>query len=350
MRSHRPGLVASVLAAASIALCAAPSPARAQNAADQAVARSLFDEGSRLYAAADYPAACAKLEASYHLFAGIGTRGKLAECYEKVGRTASAWAMYREVAVLAGKAGDSTRERVANERAAALEPTLAHLTIELPAASDAPGLVIKRAGEQIDRGAIGTAVPVDPGTIPFEFSAPGRVTQTSQVTVAPGATVTVTVPALAAAPAAAPEASPAPAATPAAPGTGESAPASGQPSPGAWQRPAAYVVGGAGIVAAAVGGVLALAAKSSYDGAFSSGHCDHASLTCDSTGQSQTSGARTQADVGGVLFGVGLALVVGGGVLFFTAPSGDAARTTTGLHLSPQLGPRQASLSVDTTF
>src|SRR5579883_976054 len=197
-----PRLAAWLLAPA--ILVASATPLRAQNASDQAEARTLFDEGARLFAAGDYPSACAKLEASYHLFAGIGTRGKLAECYEKVGRTASAWAMYSQVAVLAGKAGDARREQVARERAAALEPALARLTIALPPGSDAPGLVVERNGEAVERGAMGSPVPVDPGTLSFEVSAPGRVTKKVDLRIEPGQTQTFTVPALDVAPAPAP--------------------------------------------------------------------------------------------------------------------------------------------------
>jgi hypothetical protein len=349
-RPHASNLlrVLRALPVAAILIAAAAPAARAQNASDQAVARSLFDEGAKLYAAGNYPEACAKLEASYHLFAGIGTRGKLAECYEKVGRTASAWAMYREVVALASKAGDTAREKVATDRAAALEPKLAHLDVVLPHESEVPGLVVKRGAETIERGAMGTSVPIDPGTITFEISAPGKITQTADVKVDPSASVTFTVPAL--------EAVPAPGAgdrAAAPPGAASDAAGSTQaPPPPAWQRPTALIVGGAGVVAATIGGVLALTAKSSYNSAFSGGHCDHATLTCDSTGQLQTDGARTQANIGGVVFGLGLALVAGGGVLYFTAPHEEPAATaptppttTAGVRVAPEVGPRFAGLT-----
>ncbi|HEX3771247.1 MAG TPA: hypothetical protein VHV30_10300, partial [Polyangiaceae bacterium] len=288
------------------AALACGASASAQNAAQQAEARTLFNEGARLYTAGSYPEACAKLEASYHLYAGIGTRGKLAECYEKVGRTASAWAMYEEVAALAGKTGDATRVRFATDRAAALEPALAHLTIVLPPASDVPGLVLKRGGEPVERGAIGSAVAVDPGTLSFEVSAPGFVTQTVDQPVPAGQSVTFSVPTLSRAPEAPVAATEPPSAPAAAPAVSE------EPAPAAWRRPAAIAVAGAGAAAIVVGAVVALTAKSSYSGAFDSGACSHATLTCTSAGQDTTDSARTRADVGGVVMGVGAALVVGG--------------------------------------
>jgi hypothetical protein len=339
MRALRLAAHAALALALGIGTIAATGgEALAQNAPDQAEARTLFDDGVRLFKAGDFPAACSKLEASYHLFAGIGTRGKLAECYEKVGRTASAWAMYREVAALAGKAGDATRESVARDRAAALEPKLAHLTVVVPPPADIPGLVVKRGGETVERGAVGTPVPVDAGTLHFEIGATGRVTKTADLPVSDGQSVTFTVPELDEAPVP----PPAPVAPP------PLAPADSAPPPAeatrSWQRPTAIAVGAAGVVTVVVGAALALTAKSSYDGAFSGGHCDRGSLTCDPTGQSQIDGARSQANVGGIVLGVGAVVAVGGAVLFFTAPR--PVTTTTGWRLVPEVGPRSAGLTI----
>ncbi len=317
--------------------------ARAQNAAEQAEARTLFDESVQLFQKGSYAEACAKLEASYHLFAGIGTRGKLAQCYEKVGRTASAWAMYQEVVALAGKAGDATREQVARERAAALLPTLSHLTVVLPASSDVPGLVVKRGKDEVERGVMGSTVPVDPGTVTFTISAPGHVTKTADVTVAPREQTTFTVPALDAAP---PEAPPEVAAK----SRSAAPPVEGGPPAATWQRPAGIAVAGVGVVAAAVGAVLALTAKSSYDGAFNSGDCTRPALMCSAAGQNQTDGARSQATTGGVLIGVGAVVAVGGGVLFFLGPHLGSPPASTGVRLLPALGPSTAGLTLTGGF
>src|SRR5512139_1741852 len=74
--------------AAAFALLAnlAASAARAQ-ASDKAAAEALFDEGRKLMAEGKYAAACAKLEASQKLDAGVGTQLNLADCYEKSGKT-----------------------------------------------------------------------------------------------------------------------------------------------------------------------------------------------------------------------------------------------------------------------
>jgi hypothetical protein len=254
--------------------------------------------------------------------------------------------MYEQVASLAGKAGDATRQQVARERAAALAPRLARLTVTVPPASDIAGLTVKRDGEAMERGAMGSPVPVDPGSIAFEVGAPGRAPKRVVVTVAPGEQARFDVPALEVAPAAAGTNGSAPSPPGALPAT-EPPSTEHAAADRPWQRPAALVLAGAGVVAAGVGVVLALTAKSSYDHAFSSGNCDHATLTCNGDGQSETSGARTSANVGGVVLGVGAALVVGGGVLFFTAPSSPQAAS---LHVAPVLGPGVAALSVGGGF
>ncbi len=66
------------------------APAHAQ-AEDRAAARALFDEGRQLMAAERYDAACPKFEAARKLAQSTGVLLNLGECYERLGRTASAW-------------------------------------------------------------------------------------------------------------------------------------------------------------------------------------------------------------------------------------------------------------------
>ena len=51
----------------------------------------LFAEGGKLVADGDHTAACPKFEESFHLDPGIGTGFNLADCWEHIGRTASAF-------------------------------------------------------------------------------------------------------------------------------------------------------------------------------------------------------------------------------------------------------------------
>ncbi len=100
--------------------------------ADTAAAQALFDAAKQLMAQGKYADACPRLEESQRLDPGIGTQFNLAACYEQLGRTASAWSMFLEVAGASKAAGQLEREKVARQRAAALEPRLIRLTITAP--------------------------------------------------------------------------------------------------------------------------------------------------------------------------------------------------------------------------
>ena len=314
------------------------TPARAQDAAAQGTAqatgRALFNEGVALYNKGDYEAACPKLEASLKAFSGIGTRGKLAECYEKLGRFASAYAAYREVAQLATRSGDPAREQVASERAKSLEPKLSYVTITLPPANDVPGLVIKRNGRELDRSKLGSAEPVDAGSIAIEVSAPGRKTFNGRVAVTQAQVVRFDVPALAvdAPPPPVRSDAPAPVSSPPPTPTAEEPPPSAiYGDPPRWQKPVGIVLIGAGVVGLGLGGYFGLAAKSKYDGAFDNGGCDRATKACDASGQSAVDAAHSKATVSTIMFGAGAGLAVVGVVVLLTAPS----RAPRALHIAP---------------
>ena len=98
LRAARGALcLASCLCAAGLA--SVTSDARAQaRPEDRAAAESLFSDARRLMQAGDYEQACPKLEASRRLEPGLGTTLNLGDCYEKLGRTASAWGEFRGAA------------------------------------------------------------------------------------------------------------------------------------------------------------------------------------------------------------------------------------------------------------
>src|SRR5262245_66532784 len=83
---------------AAIVVVTAGTPAWAQSAADKAAAEALFDQGRAAMQEGDFAKACGLLERSQHIDPGVGTLLYLAECYEKSGKTASAWATFREAA------------------------------------------------------------------------------------------------------------------------------------------------------------------------------------------------------------------------------------------------------------
>src|SRR5262245_35574652 len=183
-----------------------PSLAHAQSAEDRAASDTLFDEAKKLMAAEDYARACPKFEASLKLVERIGAKLNLADCYEKAGRTASAWAAFREVAALASRANDEARVTFARQRAAALEPYLAKLTIKVATADRVDGLTITRDGAIVPDAMYETSVPVDPGDHIIQATAPKFQSWSQRVTVVREKTFTVEVPRLAPEPEKKPEA------------------------------------------------------------------------------------------------------------------------------------------------
>src|SRR5262249_44367860 len=146
-------------------------------------AHALFDEGKKLVDKGDFAAACPKFRASLDLELKLGTRLALATCLEKIGKTASAWAEFRDAAAMASRAGagEAPREKYALDHAAALEGKLSKLPITVGAPS--PGLAVKRAGALVPAASFALAVPVDPGDHTVAATADGYEPWSQTVTV-----------------------------------------------------------------------------------------------------------------------------------------------------------------------
>jgi len=155
-----------------LAALASGRRAHGQAASDAAAAEALFNEAQKLVAAGDYQGACPKFAESLRLDAGIGVMLYLADCYERTGRTASAWAEFKEAEELATKQADR-RAATAHQRAAAIEPTLARLVVRVEPGADVPGLELHRDTTLVGRPQWGSSVPVDPGPHTIVVSAPG---------------------------------------------------------------------------------------------------------------------------------------------------------------------------------
>jgi hypothetical protein len=163
--------------------------------ADQSAARALFAEGRKFAASGDYVRACEKFDDSYRLNPGIGTNFNLADCLEHIGRPASAWIRFLDVAAATKASGQFDRERVARARAALLEPSLSRLAVDVQSA--VPGQIVYRDGIAIGQDSWGIPVPVDPGAHWLEAIAPKRKRWSASVTVPPSAgSVKVSVPQL----------------------------------------------------------------------------------------------------------------------------------------------------------
>lgn len=317
MRS-RTRFVPSALLLVALACPSAYAQVASENAA---AAESLFREGKALLKEGKFEEACAKLAASNNLDPGAGTLLNLGDCYEKAGKTASAWAGFLEAARLAQKAADKDREAAARERAKALEGQLVRLQIDVPATSRVPGLVVERDGAPIPEGTWGSATPVDPGKHRVSAKAPGYVPWSTELSAAEaGKTESLTIPALVAEAAPPPPVAAPPVATPppaAPPPAATQPPDATEESSGA--RTAGLVLGGLGVVGLAVGSVVGLSAKSKWESA------DCPGTVCKTADdQASAEDAKSLADGATVAFVAGGVLLAAGAVIYLSAPSSEA--------------------------
>jgi hypothetical protein len=315
--------VAAVLALGAALSTLPAGTAHAQNATDSATAETLFNEGLALLEKKKIAEACPKLEASQRLDPGVGTLLYLADCYQQMGRTASAWGTFREAAYMAKDRKDD-REPVAIESARGLEPKLSYLTVEV---TPPPGvtLEIKRDGKVMADAAWNTAIPVDPGSHTLEVSAPGKLPWSTTFTIGEGPRQeSVVVPTLEDAPVA-----PAPVA-PAAP-----APAEPVDRPLGMQKTLGWTLLGVGSAGLISSGILALLARGDNNDANAECRPDRIRL-CNPEGVALGESAHTKATWSGVTAGVGLAALGAGVTLLLVAPS--STESAGGVALAARVG------------
>ncbi|MEA2752202.1 MAG: hypothetical protein QOI41_6345 [Myxococcales bacterium] len=331
-----------------VALVAEPV-ARAQG--QSALAETLFQDAKKLMADGDFTTACPKLAESYRLDAGNGTRLALSLCYEGQGKTASAWALFTEVAAAARLENRSDREVIARAHVATLEPKLSRLVIDVPSSTaHVAGLEVKRDGIVTPEAVWGTAVPVDPGRHVVEASAPGKKRWESIVTVGPKTDkVTSTIPLLEDE---ALVARPTPAApTARIPGLSSSGNEVGdEPAAktgGGSGRAVGFVIGGFGVAALGVGavfGVRAITKSSDAKSLCSTGPCTNPNAV------STNSDAKTAARVADVAIGAGLVALVVGAYLVLSSPRSAPAQSTKTSSLTPTFDGRGGGLSLQRTW
>ncbi len=292
---------------------------RAQSADELRRAEVLFEDGSRLLNSGRYAEACPKLESARNLVAGIGVTLYLADCYERTGRSKSAWELFEKAEELATQKHDS-RAAIARERARRLLPKLARLDLQVGDA-DLPGLVISDEEVPVDRAEWNVDRPVEPGTHHLRATAPGRTPWegTVEVPAGPG-TVEVRVPALEAASAPPPARDTSAPVALAFPAPAREAPIPERDRTGPEvQRLAGIALFGAGVIGIGVGSFFGLRAMSKLDDSNSNGHClanDH----CDAVGLQDRSDALTAATISTVGLAAGVACLAGGAILYLTTP------------------------------
>jgi hypothetical protein len=302
---------------------------------DAAAAEELFRRGKVHMDAGRFAEASADFELSESLDSSVGTLLNLGECQVKTGKTASAWAAFTKASVKADREGQIRRRDYAKQRASEVEPTLTRLKVSL-AGDRLPGLTITRNGEDISL-LVGTEVPVDPAEYVFEATAPGHKswTQTMQVTGA-GKAFAMEVPALEVNPVVPAEASGGTNAT-------QDTYRPAQSDPGASRRLIGLGIGGAGVVAVVTGLVFGSLARSDLNK--SEAHCGSDNL-CDQTGVDLVADAKSSANISTALVTVGGAALIGGGILWLTAPKKSDSK----LRAMPTAGPGHVGVALTGGF
>jgi hypothetical protein len=243
----------------------------------------------------------------------------LADCYEHTGRIASAWGAFLDAEAGARLVGNTAREQAARERSRALEPRLPRIVYQVGARLD--GLEIRRDGVLVGSPQWGTPIPIDPGEHSITVTAPGREPWSTQITARESTPpVTLVIPELRLA--------------------GGLPPKPGEPLPPPSQQPGlgtqqtlALVAGGVGVAGVIVGSIYGL--KSSGKHSDAEPYCNSDGGCWDDRGYDAMGDAVAAGNVSTVAFIVGGAGLAAGAVLWFTAPSGEAAAGQAAIGVGP---------------
>jgi serine/threonine-protein kinase len=314
--------------------------AQGQTGDASAAADQLFEQGRALAQQNRWPDACAKFEDSLRYEPALGTQLNLANCYKHIGKLASAWRLFGEAIEQATAAGDVERRDFARTQADALMPRLPKLTISVPQKPPA-GLVVARDGAQVDAGALGVALCVDPGIHTITASAPGFEAFTQTVTLVEGKAETLAIPALVAVLARA---------TVPAQAQDDGHVTTSQPEIviSSTRKYVAVAVGAMGMASIGVGIWFGAKASSSYDDA--KALCG-SNLACSTEnyarGQQLIRDTRSEATISTVMAAAGVAAVVTGIVVFLT---GRRPRERATAQLVPMIHVRDSGLAVAGRF
>jgi len=304
----------SALALALVTLLQAPV-AWSQTPSEKAAAEALFQEAVDLMAQNRLEDACAKYQASHDLDPAIGTLLRLADCYDRVGKSASAWALFIEAETVATRAQQTDRAEIAGTRAEELKARLSTVRLEIQEPGAVEGLKIAINKADIPEPSWGTALPFDPGTVQILASAPGYEPWSSEVEVPVGpAETSVAIPAL----------ERTPQASAAAPvtlsDTSEPNPTREAPEASSSRATVGYIAGGVGLAGLAAAGVLGYRAYALNQDSLDLCAADDPNA-CTTEGKDLRDDATKYGNYATIAAGVGGGLFITGLVLVLTAPS-----------------------------
>ncbi len=342
MKRHVLPLTLVLLLAPGIALADPP-----RSGAETAAAEGLFYESRTLMQAGKFAEACPKLEESMRLDPGIGTQFNLADCNEHIGKVATAWTAFLDAAAQSKVSNQPDREKLARKRAAALEPRLPRLAVDVTGAS--AGTEVKRDALVVPAASWGTPVPVDPGPHRITVTVPGKQPWETTVTTREGNVTRVAVPRDLPDAGAAIVVVRAPTAPPPEPvaAVAQSFPEPVVESQGSAQRPIGWVIASLGLVGVGVGAGFGLSSIGKRNDARA--HCN--TVGCDSDGVTLRDGAVRDGNIATVTMIAGGATLLGGLLLVLTAPRDAPPRDRAGtLRAVPNMAIGGGGLSLQGIF
>ncbi len=313
-------------------------------------ADALFKKAKKQLAEKRYPEACATFEQVDKLDPGIGAKLNVGKCYEEWGKLALAYRWYTDAETMAASANDDRAAKI-HALADELDVNVPRITLKVPDGAD-PDIVetVTLDGKPVSPAVYGVEQRVDPGAHVIEFTVLGKARK-KVVPVERGGSSEISLD------------------IPKGKGTGkkgdgwktkkpdpngepkpdpEAPIGATPPAPGRNQRIAGIVVGASGVVAVGIAGVVTLSARSKYKDALSA-HCMGSTKMCDDAGLDATHAAKHTANIATVVTIIGSAAVIGGVVLYLTAPKGGHADEHA-LRITPVVGTDGAAVILGGSF
>lgn len=336
---------ASLLALVVVLGVGFPGPERAE-------ARPALNDGARarleaqsLAALGRYGEACDKFEESQRAHPAVATQWSLADCWNRAGRAASAWALYRQLAAENGSSAET--KRLATARAAAIEPRLGYLQVHVTRAL-ADRLHVSVDGVALPPQRWGGDLRVDVGRHRVSARAPGHRSWQQVVEVPAGGSLTrIDVPVLEVG--TSPLAMNATPAAPRGPLLADPPIVAEEPAPPSYT--AAYVAGGIGLAGLTVGALSGWLASSQSQRARKL--CAGTREGCPPSLKDDREALKRYADdarnVSHVALGVGAAGVVAGAALLYVTRK-KALEQANKVTLSPNIGTSGVGVSLSGTF
>jgi hypothetical protein len=330
-----------VLAAAMAMSLVAPAAALADGSAGSAASTAQFDKGRALMKQKKYPEACEAFAQSQKLDPQNGTLFNLATCQMHIGKLASAWVAFRE---LAAKDTNAARKAESGKLAASLEPRLPRLTITIPLQEPPQGLAVTVDGADVT-AVVGSGNPIDIGDHEIVATATGYQQATKTVTVSEEAqTVEITLPMTKS-----PE--PPPSTVPATVVTHTPPPEPAGPPPKLHRHLVGGIVGAGGLVVVGVGLFFGKLAKDKLDDAKQACGDDLQCTSADaySRGHGDISSAKTRGYVSDAAV-VGGAALLGVGIWLLVTHSHAEHREEAAWMIAPTASPSGGGLSFSGSF